>query len=112
MDYRTKPLSRPAIRQISKSVRRMFGLNQAEPFPVLQILDKICILFDGTDYLVVEDEKLPAEVFAWCYPKPEGGYRIEIKQTVYDGACYDGNRACHREVPRPKTVMSQQLNTK
>ncbi len=96
----TKPLSRIAIRQISKYVRRIFGLNESEPFPVLEILERTCIIFEGTEYSVLEDDKLPADVFAWCYPKPEGGFMIEIKQTVYDGACYHGNRAflcfiCH-----------------
>ena len=100
MDYMTKPLSRIAIRQISKYVRRIFGLNESEPFPVLEILERTCIIFEGTEYSVLEDDKLPADVFAWCYPKPEGGFMIEIKQTVYDDACYHGNRAflcfiCH-----------------
>lgn len=100
MDYRTKPLSRSAIRYLSKRIRKILGLNESEPFPVLNILDLICILFKGSDYDVVEDEKLPVGVFAWCYPKPEGGFMIEIKQTVYDGACYQNNRAflcfiCH-----------------
>lgn len=100
MDYRTKPLRRTTIRRLSKYIRKIFGLNESEPFPVLEILEKLCIKFEGTDYLVIEDDKLPADVFACCYQKAEGGFMIEIKQTVYDGACYDNNRAflcfiCH-----------------
>ena len=100
MDYRTKPLSRSAIRQLSKYIRKIFKLNESEPFPVLDILERVCIMLDGVDYIVVEDDDLPADIFAWCYPKPEGGFMIEIKQTVYDGACYHNNRAflcfiCH-----------------
>ena len=100
MDYMTKPLSRITIRQISKYVRRIFGLNESEPFPVLEILERTCIIFEGTEFFVREDDELPADVFAWCYPKPEGGFMIEIKQTVYDGAYYHCNRAflcfiCH-----------------
>lgn len=100
MDYRTKPLSRSTIRRLSKYIRKIFGLNETEPFPVLEILERICFIFEGTEYSVLEDDKLPADVFAWCYPKPEGGFMIEIKQTVYDGACYHNNRAflcfiCH-----------------
>lgn len=100
MDYMTKPLSRIAIRHLSKYVRKIFELNESELFSVLEILEQTCIIFEGTEYSVLEDDKLPADVFAWCYPKPEGGFMIEIKQTVYDGACYDNNRAflcfiCH-----------------
>lgn len=63
MDYMTKPLSRISIRQISKYVRRIFGLNESEPFPVLEILERTCIIFEGTEYSVLEDDKLPADVF-------------------------------------------------
>ncbi len=100
MDYMTKPLSRKDIRLLSKYIRRIFGLNDSEPFPVLYALEKLCEIFDKTEYIILEDDKLPADVFAWCYPKPEGGFIIEIKQTVYDCAYCDGNRAflsfiCH-----------------
>ena len=100
MDYMTKPLSRTAIRKLSKYIRKIFGLSADEPFPVLEILEKLPSYFKGTNYLIVEDDELPATVFAWCYQKSEGGFTIEIKQSVYDGACYDNNRAflcfiCH-----------------
>lgn len=38
MDYMTKPLSRIAIRHLSKYVRKIFELNESELFPVLEIL--------------------------------------------------------------------------
>ncbi|MCR5609041.1 MAG: ImmA/IrrE family metallo-endopeptidase [Lachnospiraceae bacterium] len=100
MDYMTRPLSRIAVRRLSKQVRTIFGLNESEPFPVLDILEKICIIFKDTDFIVVEDNELPSDVFAWCYQRPECGFVIEIKRTVYDGACYNKNRAflsfiCH-----------------
>ena len=100
MDYMTKPLSRTAIRNLSKHIRRIFDLNSDEPFPVLHILEKVCFVCDGTEYEILEDHELPANVFAWCYPKPDGGLKIEIKQTVYDGAYNDSNGAflcfiCH-----------------
>ena len=84
MDYMTKPLSRTAIRKLSKYIRTIFSLNGDEPFPVLEILEKLPSYFKGTNYLIVEDNELPATVFAWCYQKPEGGFEIEIKQSVYD----------------------------
>ena len=100
MDYRTKPLSRATIRKISKLIRKIFGLSYDEPFPVLNALEMIGSIFKDTTYDVLEDDKLPGNVFAWCYPKPDGGFKIEIKQTVYDGAYNDSNVAflcfiCH-----------------
>ena len=83
MDYRAKPLSSSAIRLLSKYIRKIFKLNESEPFPVLDILERVCIMLDGVDYIVVEDDDLPSDIFTWCYPKPKGGFMIEIKQTVY-----------------------------
>ena len=100
MDYETKPLSRDAIRKMSVYVRRIFKVKNDDPFPVLYALEKLPDLFNGSGARVVEDDELPGNVFAWCYPKPEGGFMIEIKQTVYDGAYKDKNGAflcfiCH-----------------
>ena len=100
MDYTTKPIGRNDIRRLSKYIRKWFGLMEDEPFPVLLILDRICLMFKGTEYHILEDDELPPKVFAWCYPKAEGGFIIEIKRTVYDGAYNDNNGAflcfiCH-----------------
>lgn len=101
MDYITKPFSRATLRQFSKIVRAIFGCeSDDEPFPVLRALEKLPDVIDGTSYEIVEDSELPANVFAQCYPKPEGGFVIQVKETVYNGACYDDNHAfscfiCH-----------------
>lgn len=101
MDYETKPLSRAAIRRMAVFVRRIFNVeSDSKPFPVLEALERLPDLFKGTEYRVVEDNELPGNVFAWCYPKPEGGFIIEIKETVYLGAYNDNNGAflcfiCH-----------------
>ena len=55
MDYMTKPLSRTAIRKLSKCIREIFGLSADEPFPVLEILEKLPSYFKVTNYLIVED---------------------------------------------------------
>ena len=101
MDYETKPLSRAAIRNIASYMRRVFGVySDNEPFPVLYALEKLPDLFKGTTYKVVEDDKLPGNIYACCYFNPEGGFVIEIKETVYNGAYYNNNGAflcfiCH-----------------
>ena len=92
MDYMTKPASRATLRQFAKIVRAIFGCrSDDEPFPVLNALEKLPDVIDNVSYEIVNDYDLPANVFAWCYPKPEGGFVIQIKETVYNGACYDDN---------------------
>ena len=101
MDYITKPTSRLMLRRFSKIVRTIFGCNSDnEPFPVLQSLEMLPDVVKNSSYEIVEDNVLPAKVFAHCYPKPDGGFVIQIKETVYNGACYDNNYAflcfiCH-----------------
>ena len=101
MDYETKPVSRVGLRLIAKSVREIFGCkSDYEPFPVLFALEQLSELFQNTNYEIVEDTYLPANVFACCMMKPGGGFVIYIKQSVYDGACYNNNVAflsfiCH-----------------
>lgn len=99
-DYRTKPIKRAFIRSFSKYIRSLLGLNYFEPFPVLIALEKLPFYIKGTECIIVEDQELPVDVFAQCYPKVDGGFVIEIKQTVYDGAYNNHNRAflsfiCH-----------------
>lgn len=101
MDYETKPISRAGLRVIAKAIRKTFGCQtDDEPFPVLLALEKLKDIFPNTTYQIVEDTDLPGNIFACCMPKPEGGFAIYIKQTVYDGACYNNNTAflsfiCH-----------------
>ena len=88
----TKPASRATLRQFAKIVRAIFGCrSDDEPFPVLQALEKLPDVIDDASYEIVNDYDLPANVFAWCYPKPDRGFVIQIKETVYNGACYDDN---------------------
>lgn len=90
MDCETRPTNRTAIRSMAKHVRRMFGCrSDDEPFPVLHALELLPDLFPNTTYNIVADTDLPANVFARCYPKADGGFEIEIKQSVYDGAFND-----------------------
>ncbi|MBO4478446.1 MAG: hypothetical protein J5757_09000 [Lachnospiraceae bacterium] len=86
MDYLTKPLKRRRIRQFSVNMRILFGIPLTGPFPVLEVLDRIEDFFPQCSYSVVMDEQLPNKMMARCVPNESGGYTIEIKQAVYDGA--------------------------
>lgn len=100
MDYQTKPTSRRDLRRFSRIMRKLFGISQAGNFPVLQVLDKICDVFKGSSYEIVEDSRLPPKVMAQCSANDQGGFTIEIKETVYNGAYENQNGAflgfiCH-----------------
>jgi hypothetical protein len=65
MDYITKPTSRATLRRLSKIVRAIFGCeSDDEPFPVLQALEKLPDIVDNTNFEIVDDDDLPANVFA------------------------------------------------
>lgn len=86
MDYRTKPTSRNDLRRYAKLFRKIFGVSQAGPFPVLEVLDRLPDIFPGCNFLIVEDSDLPPKTMAQCSPNENGGFTIEIKNSVYVGA--------------------------
>ena len=86
MDYKTKPTSRKDLRRFSKLLRELFDIPQTGAFPVLEVLEKIGDVFEGSNYEIVEDRKLPPQTIARCTPNDKYGFTIEIKETVYTGA--------------------------
>lgn len=50
MDYETKPTSRERLRIYSKFLRVLFDIPATGKFPVLQVLDKLSDVFEGTTY--------------------------------------------------------------
>lgn len=90
MDYETKPTSRNDLRRYSVYFRKLFDVPETGPFPVLEALDKVNDVFDDCGYVIVEDKKLPPQTMAQCVPNEIGGFTIEIKNSVYQGA-YEHN---------------------
>ena len=66
--------------------RELFKVPKGEPFPVLYALEKLPDYFEGSHFIVVDDEDLPKNVVAQCVKNDGKGFTIEIKQYVYDGA--------------------------
>lgn len=95
MDYETKPTSRADLRRYAPILRRLFEVPLTGPFPILEVLDRIPDIFEGSNYVIVADEELPAKTMAQCTPNNAGGMTIEIKQSVYDGA-YQRNTGAFR----------------
>lgn len=90
MDYKTKSTSRRDLRKYSKILRKLFGVPDIGPFPVLMALEKLSDVFKGCNYIVMEDDCLPPKTMARCRANDTGGFTIEIKQSVYDGAYEKG----------------------
>ena len=59
MDYETKPTSRDDLRRYAIYFRKLFDVPETGPFPVLEALDKISDVFEGSNYIIVEDDQLP-----------------------------------------------------
>ena len=86
MDYKTKATSRRDLRRYSRILRKIFKIPLTGAFPVLDVLDKISDVFKNCNYEIVDDKKLPPQTMARCIPNDHGGFTIEIKESVYDGA--------------------------
>lgn len=86
MDYETKPTSRKDLRRFASYVREIFDIPDTGPFPVLDVLERLPDVFKGTGYQIVEDKKLAPQTMAQCIPNEDGGFTIEIKESVYVGA--------------------------
>lgn len=86
MDYETKAVSRQRLRQYAVLLRKVFDVPTDGSFPVLYALETLGDVFYGSNYVVVEDYKLPPQMMARCVHNDYGGYTIEIRQSVYDGA--------------------------
>jgi hypothetical protein len=91
MDYQTKPTSRSDLRKYARLLRQLFGVSQTGAFPVLEVLERVPDVFEGCNFVVVEDSRLPPRTMAQCAPNGNGGFTIEIKETVYRGA-YENQR--------------------
>ena len=88
MDYMTKPISRRALRLMAPFVRELFGVDASSKFPVLHALERLSDVFSGSLYEVIPDYQLPPDTPARCRSDVDGNFIIEIKQSVYDGACF------------------------
>lgn len=86
MDYESKAITRGELRQYSKILRDLFDVPMTGAFPVLDVLERIPDIFEGSRYLIVEDHALPPKIMAQCIPNDEIGFTIEIKESVYYGA--------------------------
>ena len=86
MDYKTKAVSRSQLRHLSIKLRKLFGVPPGGPFPVLEALEMVPEVFRNCNYEVQEDCNFPRRVMARCIFNEEGGFTIQIRESVYVGA--------------------------
>lgn len=94
MDYLTNPTSRKDLRRLATYLRKLFDVSLSGEFPVLMSLERIGDVFKNCKCEVVEDNKLPPKTMARCFQNDDGGFTIEIKESVYVGAYEKGIGAC------------------
>lgn len=91
MDYKTEPISRKELRLIARWARSVFKCKNKLRFDVIGALEKITGLTDGKvtteiveddDTSIITNPRVPAS----CIPDFKGGYRIVVRESVYDGA--------------------------
>lgn len=86
MDYKTKKMSRKIARMLSQVMRRVFGVELSGPFPVLDALERLPDKLPNSNFEIVEDDKLSVNNPARCFQNSAGGFTIQIKESVYNGA--------------------------
>lgn len=86
MDYVTKATSREELRALSKIFRMFFKSSEYGKFNVIKSLEMLPDVFKGTNFIIVEDDDLPVNIPARCYPDENGNFTIEIRNSVYAGA--------------------------
>ena len=86
MDYKTKATSRRNLRRYAAIIRMILKVAQEGAFPVLYALEHLHDVFPDCNYLILEDKKFSPQTMARCVFNEAGGFTIEIRQSVYDGA--------------------------
>ena len=87
MDYEIKPTSRHDLRLYARLFRSICGFTDDEVIDPVWLLDRLQDLegFEDVRYEIVYNNNLPGTVPAQCITT-EGGYLIQIKESVYLGA--------------------------
>ncbi|WP_176755081.1 ImmA/IrrE family metallo-endopeptidase [Eubacterium ruminantium] len=79
-------MSRKTARMLAGILRKIFEVDPGGAFPILDVLEKIPDKFENSNYEVVDDDKLDINNPARCFQNAAGGFTIQIKESVYDGA--------------------------
>ena len=87
--YSITPRSREEIRELAKSFRTKFNLNDTLYIPVVDLLDKCALMYPGFNYEILPDSNFKVNVHATT--SMETGH-ISIRESVYERACQGAGR--------------------
>ncbi len=82
-EYVVEPKSRWQLRQLANVLRDKLGLHDTLFFPIVELLDLMCELFDGFSYEIVPDSEFPPDIHGDTNILKQ---HIRIKESVYIGA--------------------------
>lgn len=93
MDYKTRPVSRETIRELSKIIRvKMFHCKNKFYFDVVTSLEKLPIFFNDVLVEIVDDnDDELKDVPCTTTLDNDNRYVIKIKESVYEGAHFKKN---------------------
>ena len=83
-EYVVEPKSRCQLRQLANVLRDRLGLHDTLFFPIVELLDLMCELFDGFSYEIVPDSEFPPDIHGDTNILKQ---HIRIKESIYLGAC-------------------------
>lgn len=83
IEYVVEAKSRGDIRGLARILRKTLGLEKEIYFPIVELLDVLCMIFPRFSYEIVEDGIFPENIHA---DTDVMNHHIRIKQSVYDGA--------------------------
>lgn len=90
MDYMTKPISRGDLRKIAYGFRKIFKCKNKYLFDVIDAFERVHSIFDNITVEVIEDDdetNFSKDIPAQCSPDMNGNYHIEVRESIYEGAC-------------------------
>lgn len=82
-EYVVEPKSRWQLRQLANVLRDKLGLHDTLFFPIVELLDLMCELFEGFSYEIVPDSEFPPNIHGDTNILKQ---HIRIKESVYNGA--------------------------
>ena len=98
MNYKGKPMSRFAIRQVAEQVRSSLGLSEEPFFPVVEVAEQILDQeMNQLSFLVGDSSEMGNAEGETC---PSGKF-IRLREDVYEGAC--------RHRGRPRFTLAHEL---
>ncbi len=83
-EYEAEAMSRKELRTLAYELREELGLIDSLYFPVVEMLDVMCKVFPGFNYIIVPNDTFPESIHADTNIQTG---EISIKETVYDRAC-------------------------